>query len=209
MIDYQFADSITAMATQALGENTGLLIPIGLSMGGMVALEIWRQAPERVVALALFDTDCGADTVERRKKRDAQILAAVHGDFRGMVETQLLPKYFSQACSADARATSIESLRHTVTNMALDLGIAAFAAQITALATRADYQPLLKTINLPTLIACGTDDQICTPASHRNMASQIQNATFVQIDHAGHLPPLEQPEATTLVLRNWLDGLGH
>jgi pimeloyl-ACP methyl ester carboxylesterase len=207
IVNYRFADSIPAMAAQALHENTGLLIPIGLSMGGMVALEVWHQAPERVAALALFDTDCGADTVERRKKRDAQILAAVHGDFRQMVETQLAPNYFSPTHSADVRATTVESLQHTITSMALDLGVAAFAAQITALATRTDYWPLLKTVSVPTLIACGADDQICKPESHRDMASQIKNATFVQIDNAGHLPPLEQPDATTLALRNWLDGL--
>lgn len=207
MVDYRFADSITAMAANALGENTGPLIPIGLSMGGMVALEIWRQAPERIAALALFDTDCAADTIERRKKRDAQILAAVHGDFRQMVETQLAPNYFSPTHTADARATTIKSLQHTVTHMALDLGVATFAAQITALATRTDYRPLLKTIRVPTLIACGADDQICTPESHHRIASQIKNASFVQIDNAGHLPPLEQPDATTRALRNWLGEL--
>lgn len=209
IVNYRFADSIPEMAAQALHESTGLLIPIGLSMGGIVALEVWHQAPERVAALALFDTYCGADTVERRKKRDAQILAAVHGNFRQMVEAQLAPRYFSQTHSADVKTTTIESLQHTITSMALDLGVAAFAAQITALATRTDYWPLLKTISVPTLIACGADDQICTPESHHYMAAQIKNSTFVQIDHAGHLPPLEQPEATTLVLRNWLDGLGH
>ena len=81
------------MATNALAQITGLVIPIGLSMGGMVALEIWRQAAERVAAIALFDTDCGADTIARRMNRDTQILSAVHGEFHEMVKTQLVPAY--------------------------------------------------------------------------------------------------------------------
>jgi len=201
------------MATVALAQTTGLVIPIGLSMGGMVALEIWRQAPERVAAMALFDTDCGADTMARRKKRDAQILLAVHGEFRRMVETQLVPAYFSIEDGAGDVAAELvrpparESACKTVIAMALDLGVAAFAAQITALATRENSWPLLDTIGVPTLIACGADDRICTPESHRKMASLIKNATFVEIVSAGHLPPLEQADATTAALEKWLGGL--
>jgi pimeloyl-ACP methyl ester carboxylesterase len=207
MVDYGTADSIIEMAANALAEYTGPLIPVGLSMGGMVALEIWRQAPDRVTAMALFDTDCGADTNERRQNRDRQILMAVHGDFREMVETQLLPSYFS----ADNinKANAHQALRETVIAMALDLGVAVFAAQITALATRKDSWPLLETIGVPALIACGAEDRICTPDSHRKMASNIQMATRAYIDDAGHLPPLEQPIHTTLVLQSWLEALSY
>lgn len=207
--DYQFADSISTMAARVLAQNTGLIIPIGLSMGGMVALEIWRQAPERVAAMALFDTDCGADTIERRNNRDAQILSAVHGQFHHMVETQLVSAYFSteNTTGKTANQSARESLRKTAIAMALDLGVAAFAAQITALATRTDSWPLLDAIHVPTLIACGANDSICSPESHRKMASLIDHATFIEIDEAGHMPPLEQAEATTLALQKWLGGL--
>ena len=101
-VDYRLETSITAMATKALAQAAGAVIPIGHSMGGMVALEIWRQAPERVAAIALFDTDPGADTPERRRKRDAQVNASRDGDFREMIDAQLVPTYFSSAHSADA-----------------------------------------------------------------------------------------------------------
>ena len=91
--------------------------------------------------------------------------------------------------------------------MALELGVAAFAAQITALATREDSWPLLQDISVPTLVACGADDRICTPDSHRRMASVMRLATLAYIDRAGHLPPLEQPTQTTRVLRSWLETL--
>jgi len=216
-VDYGFEDSIDAMAAKALAENAGSLIPIGLSMGGMVALEIWRQAPTRVAAMALFDTDCGADTRERRNRRDAQILAAVHGDFHNMVETQLAPAYFAKSVvdpsAMDATTHAItgaasdgatQELHNIVVDMALALGVAAFAAQITALATRRNFWPQLKKINVPTLIACGADDRICPPELHREMAALIPAAKFVSIEAAGHLPPIEQPDATTFVLRSWL-----
>jgi pimeloyl-ACP methyl ester carboxylesterase len=205
MVDYGTADSINVMAAKALAKHAGSLIPVGLSMGGMVALEIWRQASHRVIAMALFDTDCGADTNERRQNRDAQILAAVHGDFRAMVETQLLPSYFSADSMNDAKTH--QALRKAVIAMALDLGVAAFAAQITALATRENSWPLLKDISVPTLVACGADDRICTPDSHRRMASALRLATLVQLDNAGHLPTMEQPARTTLVLKSWLETL--
>lgn len=207
MINYGAADSIGEMAANALAEITGPLIPIGLSMGGMVVLEMLRQAPDRVTAAALFDTDCGADNSVRRRNRDAQILAALHGDFRVMVETQLLPNYFSTDTETDAKTH--QALRETVVAMALDHGVAAFATQTTALATRKDSWPLLGAISVPTLIACGTEDRICTPDSHRKMASAIEFATLKYIDGAGHLPPLEQPIQTTGVLRSWLETLAH
>ena len=209
VVDYQFADSISAMATKTLAQNNGLVIPIGLSMGGMVALEIWRQAPERVAAMALFDTDCGADTMARRNNRDAQILLAVHGEFHQMVETQLVPAYFSIEDVGGGGATQLahKAARKTAIAMSLDQGIATFAAQITALATRADSWPLLDTIRVPTLIACGANDRICSPESHRKMAALIDHAAFIEINNAGHMPPLEQADATTAALQKWLDGL--
>ena len=196
--DYRFEESIAAMAQAALAKATGMVIPIGLSMGGMVALEIWRQAPERVAALALFDTDPGADTPSRLMKRNTQMLAATQGHFRAMVETQLAPSYFSGTLTASP------AILRNVVEMACEQGVAAFAAQITALATRPDNWPLLQHINVPTLIACGADDQICPAPSHQKMASLIAGATFVLIDAAGHLPPMQRPAATTRALKTWL-----
>ena len=199
--DYRYADSIGAMAAlalaQALEHHDDKVIPIGLSMGAMVALEIWRQAPERVAAMALFDTDPGADTPARCAKRDAQLLAATHGQFRSVIKTQLKPAYFSPS-------NTDQALRQHVIKMALDQGIGAFAAQLTALATRQDSWELLKTITVPTLVACGADDQICLPAWHERMASLIADSTYKPIENAGHLTSLEQPAATTECLQSWL-----
>ncbi len=198
------------MAAAALDEAKGSIIPIGISMGGIVALELWHQAAGRIVAMALFDTDPGADTPERRVKRDAQVNTAKRGDFRAMIESQLAPTYFSQTRSIDhTLRASDESLHKIVVEMALDQGADAFAAQANALATRTDAWPLLEGINVPTLIACGAEDRICPPQTHVRMAAQLPMgmATFRTIAGAGHLSPLEQPETTTRVLQTWLDHL--
>jgi pimeloyl-ACP methyl ester carboxylesterase len=192
------------MAQSALAKVKSInerVIPIGLSMGGMVALEIWRSSRERVAAMALFDTDAGPDTLSRRRNRDAQIVAATQGEFANVITEQLKPAYFSPSprISHQARTTALA--------MATEQGIGAFASQITALATRSDATPLLATIDVPVLVGCGSDDRICLPASHRYMAAQIPLATFIEIANAGHLPPLEQPGATTETLRCWLLGL--
>ena len=201
VIDYRLQNNIAAMAATALASVTGAIIPIGHSMGGIVALEMWRQAAHRIVALALFDSDPGPDTPERRTRRDAQLALAIGGNFRAMVETQLLPTYFSLLRSDEI------ALRDTVIAMAIDQGAPAFAAQAEALASRPDSWPQLADINIPTLIACGAEDRICPPDIQRRMASRLPASTFEIIADAGHFVPLEQPGVTTRLLRNWLGGL--
>lgn len=196
VVDYRFEESIAAMAGVALAAVAGPLIPIGLSMGGMVALEIWRQAAQRVVALALFGTDPGADTALPRARRDARVLRATHGEFRAMVEDDLVPSYFSST-----RATEASPLE-TAVAMALAQGVGAFAAQATALATRPDCWALLERIAVPGLIACGSEDRICLPESHERMAARMPMAKLAIIANAGHLAPLEQPAAAARLLRD-------
>ena len=200
-IDYRFDTSIAKMAATALAAVDGAIIPVGLSMGGIVALEIWRQAVDRVAAMALFDTDPGADSDERGRRRDVQVRMARSGDFRKMLETQLLPAYFSPANESNA------TLHETVIAMALDQGFDAFEAQAQALATRPNAWPQLEGISAPTLVACGDDDRICLPETHQRMAELLPVPTLRTIAGAGHLAPLEQPARCTHVLRDWLNGL--
>ena len=196
--DYRYEESIFAMASVALACASGPIIPIGFSMGGMVALEIWRQASSRVAGIALFDTNPGADTAERRVIRDAQLIAARQGRLGEMVKTQLIPTYFSPA-----NATN-DKLHATVIDMAIDHGPAAFAAQANALSARADSWQLIETINVPALVAYGVDDLICPEENQHRIAQLLSMGTFHTIRGAGHFAPLEQPEATTSVLRDWL-----
>lgn len=199
-VDYRHKTSITAMARAALATADGAVIPVGLSMGAIVALEIWRLAPERVRALALFDINPGADVPTRRARRERQVQAALAGALEELARNELAPAYFAPSGRS-------ATLADVVAAMALTHGPAAFAAQSEALANRIDYWPLLGAIGAPALLCCGEHDLICPPEQHRRMRGLMQQARYIQISGAGHLAPLEQPEAVNAVLREWLQQL--
>lgn len=199
-VDYRHKTSIAAMARHALAAAEGDLIPVGLSMGAIVALEMWRLAPERVSALALFDINAAADVATRRARRDRQVQAALSGALEELARNELAPVYF-----APSERTAV--LADIVVAMALAHGPAAFAAQSEALAQRRDYWPALGDIDVPVLLACGEHDLICPPEQHRRMRVLIKQARYIPIAGAGHLAPLEQPEVVSATLREWLHQL--
>lgn len=199
-IDYRHKTSITAMAHHALDCADGRLIPVGLSMGAIVALEMWRLAPERIEALALFDINPSADVTTSRARREAQVQAALAGGLEQVARNQLAPAYFPPSGRSGALADMVVA-------MAIAHGPAAFAAQSEALARRRDYWPLLGDIAVPTLLACGEHDLICPPEQHRRMRVLMLQARYTSIPGAGHLAPLEQPEAVSTALLEWLQQL--
>ena len=196
-VDYRHADSIAAMARRCLDAAAGPLLPVGLSMGGIVALEMWRQAPERLAALALFGTNPGADTPERGARRDDQVRRARQGQLARIVEHELVPAYFPGRAPAPA-------LAGVVAAMALDQGAECYAAQSRALATRPDAWDSLAAIDRPVLLACGECDQVCPLEQHERMARLLPRWTLSPIRDAGHLAPLEQPRSSALALQSWL-----
>ncbi|MFM7461071.1 MAG: alpha/beta fold hydrolase [Burkholderiales bacterium] len=202
-VDFGALDCVEAMAERALSVTTGLLLPTGVSMGGMVALEMWRLAPERIAGLALFDTNPRADTEAKRRARKQQLdQARLAGDngLQAVVRSHLLPSYFPRAVSPVVEAT--------VLAMAADAGLTTFVKQSAALASRIDYWPLLSCIQKPVLVACGEFDTLCPPAQHRQMAAQLAQAQFRLIGEAGHLAPLEQPSQTAAILQEWIASIG-
>jgi pimeloyl-ACP methyl ester carboxylesterase len=211
-VDYADSDRITAMAQVALAETRGQIIPIGLSMGGMVALEMWQQAPDRIAALALFDTNPGGDIESRRLARDHQLEEAqAMGEIglRTLMLTHLIPSYFAgRALRGGASPQIPTELAEVVLAMASDGGLDVLARQSAALSDRRDFWPLLSMIDKPTLIACGAHDQLCPPEQHRRMASLITGSTLVVVEAAGHLAPLEAPDATAVALQSLITSIG-
>jgi pimeloyl-ACP methyl ester carboxylesterase len=200
-VDFATANSIDEMAAIALrsiDSVSGPVIPIGLSMGGLVALEMWRQSPSRIAGMLLCGTDPSADSPPRRSMRQAQMEIATTAGFGAMLET-LAEKYFA----LDATANLI-ALQHCVTAMAQQQGIPKLIAQHAALATRKDCWPLLPSIKVPVLILCGEADQICLPATHMLMAEAIQGAAYSQISQAAHLAPLQRPQQVAQYIDDWL-----
>jgi pimeloyl-ACP methyl ester carboxylesterase len=169
----------------------------GLSMGGYIAQEIMRQAPDRVERLALIDTNFTADTPEQTERRRALITMSKQGQFKGVTD-RLLPLLIH----ADRLKDKV--LTDTVKAMAEGVGKAAFLRQQSAIMGRPDGTRDLHLIRCPTLVMCGREDALTPLAAHVAMASHIPNGRLVVIERSGHLSPLEQPEAVSGVLRYWL-----
>lgn len=200
--EYGDQDSIGTMASTILASFSGPLVPVGLSMGGIVALEMWRQAPDRITAIGLCATNPSADTAARKSARTLQLAAAQAHGLQALAEQRLAPAYFT-ACGE-----RLEQLTPIVASMACDAGLARFEAQSAALTTRADSWPTLPTITAPVLVLYGTKDKICLPQEQQRMATLIPQVSLHAISQAGHLAPLEQPASTVTLMRAWLDKIG-
>lgn len=169
----------------------------GMGLGGVVAIEIARRAPDRVSRLALIGTTPLADTPQQAAERDPQIIRARAGRFDEVMREELRP----DALVDGPYKPEIQSL---VLDMAHTLGPEVFVRQSRALQRRRDQQASLRKIAVPTLVMCGAYDQLCPVKRHSFMAEMVPSAELVVLDDAAHLPSLESPEATTIALRNWL-----
>jgi pimeloyl-ACP methyl ester carboxylesterase len=197
--DLTRSSSIEGMAAHVLEAAPPRFSLAGLSMGGMVAVEICRQAPERVLRLALLDTNMCADNANRQHLRQAQTDSVRRGELGDMVRNELAPSYFSAA------ARSRSGLVRTVVDMALALGPDVYLRQVEALQHRPDSRALLPGIRCPTLVLCGDADELCTPAHHVEIAAALPCARLRVIPECGHLSTLEQPDAVSAALSDWLN----
>lgn len=187
---------IPALARRVLAEAPPRFALGALSMGGYVAFEILRQAPERVARLALFDTMASPDAPERAAQRRAMLELAERGRFLG-ISPQLLPRLIHPSRLGTPVAD-------TVLAMGKAVGKEAFLRQQQSIIDRPDSRPTLAGIRIPTLIVVGAQDQPTPPAEAELMHAGIQDSHLVVLDDCGHLPPLELPERTSALLREWL-----
>lgn len=194
--------TITGMASEALARVPGRLLPVGFSMGGIVALEIARQAPERIAGLVLLDTNAGADRPERAAVRPVQQARVRGGALATIVADELKPAYLAVAHRGDT------ALKDLLFDMAMQLGDDVFCMQSEALRTRADLGPVLDTFTGPVLFAVGAEDALCPPDWHAAMAARCAEATLRVIYGAGHMLPLERPHALAAAIGQWLDDSG-
>jgi len=190
-------DQLGPMAQRVLAGAPETFALAGLSMGGYLAQEIMRQAPDRVTRLALLDTSPLPDTHEQAARRRGFIDLAGKGDFKG-VTRHLLPLLIHPDRMNDGKLTQ------TLTDMAERVGRETFIRQQKAIMTRPDSRRDLGLIHCPTLVLCGRQDALTPPQVHADMAAAIPNATIVIVEDCGHLSPLEQPHAVSAVMRYWL-----
>jgi pimeloyl-ACP methyl ester carboxylesterase len=204
----RFADlarqsSISDMAEAVLADvSEGRFVAVGFSMGAIVALEVARIAPERLAGLVLIALNASADLPERSAVRPGQQRRVAAGQLARIVSDELKPNYLAAANRRDR-----DLLRLTM-RMALDLGPEVFIRQSEALRTRPDLRPVLRGLEVPTLLLCGAEDALCPPLWHRDWANRIGGQARLEvIEGAGHLLPLERPVQTSEALLGWLFGI--
>lgn len=191
--------SISAMAARALADSQGALVPVGFSMGAIVALEMARQAPERITGLALSGLNAGADLPERSQMRIRQQAQVRGGDLERVIVEELKPNYLAACNRGDVLLLVL------LRDMGLALGSDVFVAQSEALRLRDDLRPVLGSLSVPVLLGCGEEDALCPPAWHRDWAARAPQAQLQIFAHSGHMLPLEQPRAFANALLHWIE----
>jgi pimeloyl-ACP methyl ester carboxylesterase len=190
-------DSMAAIASSILASAPERFALMGLSMGGYVSFEILRQAPERVVKLALLDTSARPDTPQQTANRQAQISQVGKTPLSELMDA-IFPVLVHASRHADA------PLRQVFRLMAEEVGSAGFIRQQTAIMGRPDSRPDLKNIRCPTLMLVGDGDQLTPPGVAQEIADGIAGARLVTVPECGHSSTLERPESVTAALMDFL-----
>jgi pimeloyl-ACP methyl ester carboxylesterase len=195
--DFTRSDSMGGMAEAALAAVQGNFALAGLSMGGYVAMEIMRRAPERVSRLALLDTSARSDTKEQIQRRHHLMQLTRDGKFDEVLSI-LLSLLIHPGRMQD------EALCKEIVEMNRRVGPEAFLRQQKAIMGRPDSLDDLGRIKCPTLVLCGTHDALTPLEINEEIASHIPNSHLAIIEDCGHLSTMEQPQAVTVMLREWL-----
>ena len=179
--DLSVDDTLTAMAARVLAHAPPRIAVAGVSLGGYVALEMIRQAPERIERLALFATRASMQMRPRTVSEQGTLATAPAAD-----------------------PTLSANVSGPVQAMAERVGAGVFKRQQRALLERPDIDPAISSVTVPTLVAVGERDHICLPEDARALAKRILNSRFHILRNCGHLAPLERPGEVTSLLREWL-----
>ncbi|WP_375305702.1 alpha/beta fold hydrolase [Bradyrhizobium sp. A11] len=189
-------DNMSDIAARVLSEAPPRFALAGHSMGGYIALEIMRQAPERVAKLALINTQARPDTPEATARRQGLMARARRGELRAIRE-ESFPELVHPSRRDDAE---ILKLVHAQDE---DVGVAGYLRQQAAIIARVDSRPTLSAITCPTLVLTGDADNTIPNAFSKEMAEAVAGARLVILDRCGHLPQAEQPDATVRALTEW------
>ena len=200
--DYAGVTSLGAMAERVLADAPPLFALAGHSMGGRVALEIARRAPERILRLALLDSGCrsrstGVAGDDEKAGRLALLAIARERGVGAMAREWVRPMVHPARRDDDALVGAIVAMfeRRSADD---------FAAQIEALLARPDATALLRTLACPTLVLCGREDGWAAPAQHEEMAALIPAARLAVIEGCGHMAPMERPREVAEAMLAWM-----
>ena len=197
VVDHRGAATMPTLAAEILALAPKRFALAGLSMGGYIAFEILRQAPERVERLALLDTSARPDLAEQSENR-RRLVALAQKKGLAVPAREMFTKLVAPSRAED------ETLRSVFLDMAEATGVSGFASQQAAIMTRADSRPMLARISCPTLVLVGEEDQLTPPQLAREIADGIAGSHLAVVPGAGHLSTLEAPEAVNAALKDWL-----
>ena len=189
-------ETLTEMARIVLDAAPPHFALAGFSMGGYVALEMLRQAPERITRLALLDTSARADTPEKAAWRRTAIARCENGEFAAFIEG-MMPILLH----ADQQRGPLPPF---VREMVGRVGVKAFIRRQRAIGMRQDSRDLLRAAKQPVRVICGREDGMSTIAEHVEIAELAPRGRFAIIEQCGHMTILERPRAATALLRDWL-----
>jgi pimeloyl-ACP methyl ester carboxylesterase len=195
--DHTRHDSMMGIAESILAAAPHQFALAGLSMGGYIALEIIRLAPERVIKAAFLDTGSRADTPERSAAR-RELIAAAERDGARAVQERLMPVLIHKERLTD------KPLVDAVLRMGEDTGVEAFRRQQMALMGRPNSRPMLKGIQCPALVLVGREDALTPLELSQEIANGIPKAKLEIVSDCCHLSTMERPEAVNRALRSWL-----
>ena len=191
-------ETIEEIATGLLKKLPQHFALAGHGMGGIVAMEILRLAPDRVSRIALMDTTSLAETPQTAADYEPTIIKLKAGLLEIAAAELVRPEHL-------APGVNRASVLNLVAKMAETLGAAAIIEQARALQRRCDYQVILRKCQVPALVLCGVQDTLMPVKRHEFMAGIIPNAQLALIQGAGHYPTLEAPEAVIAALRSWMN----
>jgi pimeloyl-ACP methyl ester carboxylesterase len=195
--DHRRDDSLAAIARCILASAPPRFALAGLSMGGYIAFEVIRQAADRVAKLALLDTGARAETPVRTEARRPLMALARQGRIAEITDDQF-------PLLVHRKRRSDQALKAVVRAMNQETGAEAYLRQQEAIMSRPDSRPALAAIDCPTLVLVGDDDQLTPPELAREMANGIRGARLVIVPESGHLSTIEQPQAVTKALVEWM-----
>jgi pimeloyl-ACP methyl ester carboxylesterase len=193
------ANNMQKLAQDILQVAPPIFSLAGLSMGGIVAMEILRQAPERVDRLALLDTNPLPETASMKAKRATQMDAVKVGSLERVIREEMKPNYL-------IGGPDKQKISELCMKMANDKGAQAFVNQSLALRDRRDQREILSNFSGRSLVLCGEFDILCSPERHKLMSELLVNSRLEIIEDAGHLPTLEQPDPVNAAIMRWLEG---
>jgi pimeloyl-ACP methyl ester carboxylesterase len=190
------AETMAEMARSVLDAAPERFALAGFSMGGYVALEMLRQAPERITRLSLLDTSARTDTPEKTAWRHKVIAACRRGEYTSviadMIKILLHPKH------------QTGPLLEFVYAMTRRVGADVYERRQRAQMTRSDSREMLARTNINVRVICGRQDGMSSMTEHAEIAELAPRGRLSVIEECGHMSLIEQPHAVSALMRDWL-----